>query len=787
MFTKNWICALSFVACHAPGFAQVKSTAVLESFPLSSVRLLSSPFKEAQQTDMKYMLSLNPDRLLAPYLREAGLKPKAESYGNWENTGLDGHIGGHYVSALSLMYASTGNAEVKQRLDYMIAELKRCQDANGNGYVGGIPGGKAMWADIEKGKIDASTFGMNGKWVPLYNIHKLFAGLYDAYAVAGNADAKTMLIKLTDWFEGITHNLTNEQAQQMMRSEHGGLNEVFANVYSITGNQKYLDLARKFSHQAILNPLLQDQDKLTGIHANTQIPKVIGFERIAQLSNDTQWDNAANYFWNNVVSKRTIAFGGNSVREHFNATDNFMPMLESREGPETCNSYNMLKLSKELFLNHAEGKYIDYYERTLYNHILSSQRPEGGFVYFTPIRPGHYRAYSQPQEGFWCCVGSGLENHGKYGELIYAHNNNDLFVNLFIASSLNWKQKQLTLTQETAFPYTETSKLTLKLAKASNFALHFRYPAWVEKGKMRITVNGKPQIIKTDAEGYAGIERTWKTGDAVTVTLPMHTSAEFLPDGSNWVAFLHGPIVLAADLGKKDLIGQTADGSRMGHIAAGPLMPLDEAPMVVAANKDLQNEIEPGKAPMNYSAAKLIYRDKYKYLKLVPFYTLQDTRYIMYWPYTSTEKLPAVLATLKEKEAAKQALDAQTIDLVNTGEQQPENDHNFKGENTDNGLFAERHFRNAKGWFSYVLKNPSAPATKLRLTYHGRERNREFSVLVNGVLLSHVKLDGSGGDKFVDAEYPLPADAAKAASLEVKFVASQGSAVGNVFEVRLMR
>ena len=787
MFAKNLICALSFAACCSAAFAQVKSTAVLQSFPLSSVRLLESPFKQAQQTDMKYMLSLSADRLLSPYLREAGLKPKAESYGNWENTGLDGHIGGHYLSALSLMYASTGNAEVKQRLDYMLAELKRCQDANANGYVGGIPGGKAMWADIEKGKIDASTFGMNGKWVPLYNIHKLFAGLYDAYAVAGNTTAKEMLIKLTDWFLSITNNLTNEQAQRMLRSEHGGLNEVFANVYSITGDKKYLDLARKFSHQYLVDLFVMKEDPLTGMHANTQIPKVIGFERIAQLSNDEKWDNAANYFWNNVVNHRTIAFGGNSVREHFNSVDNFMPMLESREGPETCNSYNMLKLSKELFLNHPSGKYIDYYERTLYNHILSSQRPEGGFVYFTPIRPGHYRAYSQPQEGFWCCVGSGLENHGKYGELIYAHNNKDLFVNLFMASSLNWKQRGLTITQETAFPYTETSKLTLKLSKPSRFALHFRYPLWIEKGKMAIAINGKPQTVKTDVGGYASIERSWKTGDAITVTLPMHTSAEFLPDGSNWVAFLRGPIVLAADMGKKDLVGQTADGSRMGHIASGPLMPLDEAPLVVAANKDVQTGIEAGKAPMSYTAAKIIYQDKYKDLKLVPFYTLQDTRYILYWQYSSTRELPTLLASIKEKEAAKQKLDTQTIDLVNTGEQQPENDHNFKGEKTDNGLFAERHFRNGTGWFSYVLKNPVAQATKLRLTYHGRERNREFDVLVNGVLLSHIKLDGSNGDKFVDVEYPLPVDVVKAASLEVKFVATQGSAVGNIYEVRLMR
>ncbi|CAM3890616.1 glycoside hydrolase family 127 protein [Mucilaginibacter galii] len=778
-------CTLALALSALTGFSQVKP---LEAFPLSSVHLLESPFKQAQQTDMKYMLALNPDRLLAPYRRDAGIETSTASYGNWENTGLDGHIGGHYLSALSLMYASTGNAVVKQRLDYMITELQKCQQKNGNGYVGGIPGGKAMWKEIEAGNINANSFSLNGKWVPLYNIHKLYSGLYDAWAVAGNATAKDVLIKLTDWFMNLTANLSEKQIQQMLRSEHGGLNEAFANVYAITGNKKYLELARKFSHQAILNPLLQDKDALNGIHANTQIPKVIGYERIAQLSGDTSWSNAATFFWNTVVNHRTVAIGGNSVQEHFNPANNFSSMIESREGPETCNSYNMLKLTKELFLSNPSGAYMDYYERTLYNHILSSQRPEGGFVYFTPMRPGHYKVYSQPQEGFWCCVGSGLENHGKYGELIYAHQNKDLFVNLFIASSLKWKEKGLTLLQETAFPYSESSKISLKLNKPSRFAMHFRYPSWVEKGKLKINVNGKDQPIKTDSEAYASVERTWKTGDVVTVTLPMHTSTEFLPDGSNWVAFLHGPIVLAADMGKKDLVGLNADASRMGHIASGPLMPLDEAPLIVSATKNMEPEVTPvSTAAMNYGASKLIYQEKYKDLKLVPFYTLQDTRYVVYWPFTTTSDLPKIIAARKAEEKIKQELDAQTVDRVSTGEQQPESDHNFKGEKTENGTFADRHFRNATGWFSYDLKNDAGNATKLRVIYFGREKNKNFNILVNNVLLKNVTLEGTGENKFVEVFYNLPAEAIKAKVLTVKFEAAPQSSVANVYEVRLMK
>ena len=252
-------------------------------FNLQDIRLLESPFKHAEEMDMKYLLDLKADRLLAPYLREAGLSPKAESYTNWENTGLDGHIGGHYVSALASMYASTGNSEIKQRLDYMISELKKCQDANADGYLGGVPGGKAMWQEIGEGKIDAGNFGLNGKWVPLYNIHKTFNGLRDAYLIAGNEQAREILVKFGNWAVNLFSKLNDEQLQNMLRSEHGGLNEVFADVSAITGDEKYLTLARRFSHQYILQPLLKKEDKLTGLHANTQIPKVIGFKRISDL------------------------------------------------------------------------------------------------------------------------------------------------------------------------------------------------------------------------------------------------------------------------------------------------------------------------------------------------------------------------------------------------------------------------------------------------------------------------------------------------------------------------
>lgn len=766
--------------------------AALKSFPLSSVRLLDGPFKEAQQTDLKYILELEPDRLLAPYLHEAGIEPKAKSYGNWENTGLDGHIGGHYLSALSLMYASTGDTELNRRLNYMIEWLETCQQKNGNGYVGGIPGGKAMWEDIAKGKINAESFALNKKWVPWYNIHKLYAGLVDAYIIAGNQKAKAVLVKLSDWCINLTANLSDAQMQNMLRSEHGGMNEVFADVASITGDKKYLELARRFSQTAILNPLLEKKDALTGLHANTQIPKVIGYMRVAEETHDTAWANAANFFWETVVHNRTISIGGNSVREHFNPVNDFSTMIESKEGPETCNSYNMLKLSKHLFLSHPDVKYMDFYERATYNHILSSQPPgTGGFVYFTPIRPQHYRVYSKYDEGFWCCVGSGLENHGKYGELIYSHINDDLYVNLFIASTLNWKEKGVSLTQNTKFPFQESSEIKIKLDKPKNLNIHVRYPSWVEAGMMKVFVNNKPVDFSNGPSSYISINRKWKTGDVIRVSLPMETKTEALPDNSAWISFVHGPIVLGAKTSEKNLDGLIADGSRMGHIANGPLYSLEEAPIIISNQKEFTPVLQPvqGKA-LTYTASNLIYQEKYKNLVLVPFFQIHDARYMLYWPVSTLDKIKTSQNALREQEELKLSLEAATVDQIAPGEQQPESDHGFMGDKTETGVFRDKHWRDAKGWFSYELRNPEKGARKLRLTYYGGDKNRNFDIYINDFLIKTVVLDGSLGNEFVEVDYSLPQEVIDKASgkpLKLKFVAHPGSVAGGIYYIRLLK
>ncbi|MGO4771700.1 beta-L-arabinofuranosidase domain-containing protein [Flavobacterium sp. W22_SRS_FK3] len=701
-------------------FTAFLAVAQMQSFDLKEVRLNDGPFKNAQDVDLKYILELNPDRLLAPYLIASGIPVKAERYGNWESIGLDGHIAGHYLSALSMMYASTGNTELKNRLEYMISELAICQEKNGNGYVGGIPQGKVFWDRIHNGDIDGSNFGLNNTWVPIYNIHKLFAGLYDAYHYTGNKKAKDILIKLGDWFIELIRPLSDEQIQNILKTEHGGINESFADLYILTKDKKYLETAEKISHLAILNPLIKKEDKLTGLHANTQIPKVIGFEKIAMFSGNKKWSDAVQFFWKNVTQKRSVAFGGNSFAEHFNPVEDFSGMVKSNQGPETCNSYNMERLGKALFLDKSDVSYLDFYERTLYNHILSSQHPEkGGFVYFTPIRPNHYRVYSQPETSMWCCVGSGLENHSKYGELIYSHTAKDVFVNLFISSKLNWKEKDIYLEQSTKFPFENNTDLVLKLKKSKTFSVNIRYPKWAEN--FEIFVNGKIQKTEIKPSSYVILKRKWKSGDQITVKFKTSTHLESLPDGSNWSAFVNGPIVLAAKTSDKNLDGLFADDSRMGHVAAGKYYPLDQAYALIGEKEDY--------------VAKLKELDKLHFrldsLELEPFFEIHDSRYQMYFQNYTKEQYQEKHALLKQQEIEAMALESKTIDKINCGEQQSEVDHRYKGEKSESGYEDTKAWRSTRSYISYQLVNKKKSGKLLEISTIDNFKIDTITILIN--------------------------------------------------------
>ncbi|WP_216362571.1 glycoside hydrolase family 127 protein [Bowmanella denitrificans] len=772
----------------------VNSVNAVELFELQQVRLTDSPFAHAQQVNLQYLLAMDPDRLLAPYLREAGLPTGAEPYGNWESSGLDGHIGGHYLSALSLAYAATGEPKLKLRLDTMIDQLGKAQQANGNGYLGGIPDGNAAWQQIRQGQISADLFSLNQRWVPWYNLHKIFAGLVDAHRLGHNAKAKSLLLELGNWLKNLTETLSDSQIQSMLIAEHGGMNEVLVDLYEISGDKAYLALAERFSHRLILDPLLEKQDRLNGLHANTQIPKVIGYQRVAQATGKLGWQQAAEFFWQRVTQQRSVSIGGNSVREHFHDEKDFTPMLEDVEGPETCNTYNMLKLSKLLFAESEDPRYLDYYERATYNHILSSQHPvHGGLVYFTPMRAGHYRMYSDVQGSMWCCVGSGIENHSKYAELIYAHEDNELLVNLFIPSHLNWAEKGLGLTLETAFPDAEAVRLQITEAPNRPISLSIRQPDWLQEKPMTLMVNGKPVQASTERDGYLTLTRQWQAGDEISLALDAEPYLEQLPDGSDYYSVLYGPVVLANKV--EPFAGETldfvADDSRMGHIAAGPMCPPEALPIMVGKPQAFVAGLKRLKGqPLTFLATQGVGRpgQAAEPVRLIPFFRLHDSRYQLYWPQMSVQTYPDFLARAKLRAHAEAELTAKTLDQINPGEQQPEAEHDFKGQGSRAGVNQGMHWRDASHWFSYRLSDADLQAKVLRLTYFGGDANRQFEIHFNGEKLADVTLKPKG-DGFYEVDYPLPENLVNQGlgGHTLKFIAQPGSIAGGIYGVRLLK
>lgn len=786
MFRKrNMYWMLAFAALVVvPAKAQKGNIKLL---PIKQVRLLDSPFLNAQSLNRDYLLALDADRLLAPFLREAGLPEKAVSYPNWENSGLDGHTAGHYLSGLSLLYASTEDREIQERLEYALSELQRCQDALGTGYIGGVPGSTALWRKISKGNIRAGNFDLIGKWVPLYNIHKTFAGLRDAYQIAGYQVAKDMLVKMTDWAVNLTDGLSDAQMQDMLRSEHGGLNEVFADVAFWTKNPDHVRLAKRFTQNSFLNPLLSRQDLLTGMHANTQIPKVIGMERIAKLEDNEAWYDGVEFFWETVVRNRSVAIGGNSTYEHFHPSDDFSTMITSVEGPETCNTYNMLKLSAQLFQRTGDVRYADYYERALYNHILSSQHPKhGGLVYFTPMRPAHYRVYSQPQTSFWCCVGSGLESHSKYGEFIYAEQDQALWVNLFIPSVLTWEKMGVRLVQQHQFPSTDTINFKIHADKAKKFTLHLRKPNWTNGKQISLFVNDVKQTIQEGTKGYLEIERKWKDGDEVELVLPMHVELETFPDNSAYLAFNYGPVVLAGtSTSQDDIVGLLADDSRGGHIAKGRQVAATDIPLLVGDKENLAQSID------LISAKELRFALKAQNLKgepqtqmLQPFSQIHDARYQIYWPYVESQ-YEAKNYFDRVSDAYLERLEKLTIDQVRIGQQQPESDHGIQSSQSTTGAHNGIQWREADGWFSYQLRQSSGEAKFLYIQYFA-EDEYDYSMAINGVQVARLTNDQNASG-LQQQTIALPKEIQANADLLIRVEANSGNKTAKLTNIRLLR
>jgi DUF1680 family protein len=592
-----------------------------QPFALSQVQLLDSPFRDAMVRDENYLLSLDCDRLLRNFRVNAGLPTDAKPYGGWEapDCELRGHTVGHYLSACSLMFASTGDARFKERVDTIVAGLAECQNAlatNGShaGYLSAFP----------ESFIDRVENRQN-VWAPWYTLHKIMAGLLDANQLAGNAQALDVLTNMANWVKFRVDNLSEEKMQASLQTEYGGMNEVLANLYGVTGNPGYLKTAEAFNQKSLFDPLAAGQDRLNGLHANTQIPKMIGAARQYELTGDERDADIAKFFWQEVALHRSYAIGGHSDREHFFPTNDFARHL-SAETAETCCTYNLLKLTRHLFEWSPDAAEMDYYERALYNHILASQDPDTGmFAYFMSLKPGHFKTYSTPENSFWCCVGTGMENHAKYGDTIYFHGGNSLFVNLFIPSKLSWPEKNLVVRQETKFPESDTTALTFQTKAPAQLALKIRWPAWAEK--IYVRVNGKKQKISGAPESYVTLDREWKDGDRVEIRLPMKLHAEPLPGASNIVALLYGPIVLAGNLGTNGMPNPYAANQRDLVEIPDP-----QVPVFVGDPKTFLKKIKPTNEPLVFQTKNLGQPDD---VTLIPFYQANHERYSVYWNVVS--------------------------------------------------------------------------------------------------------------------------------------------------------
>lgn len=610
----------------APLRAQGAAPAVppkLQPFDMADVTLGEGPFLHAQRMTEAYLLRLQPDRMLHNFRVNAGLEPKAPVYGGWESEptwediNCHGHTLGHYLSACALAWRSTRDARFRQRIDYIASELAACQKAAGSGLVCAFPKGAAL--------VAAHLRGEKITGVPWYTLHKVYAGLRDAAELAESATARDVLLRLADWGVVATAPLSDAEFEAMLATEHGGMNEIYADLYLMTGNADYCRLSERFSHKALLDPLARGRDHLDGLHANTQVPKVVGFQRVHEATGDARYRDAAAFFWRTVAHTRSFATGGHGDNEHFFAMADFERHVFSAKGSETCCQHNMLRLTRALYLHDPQADYADYYERTLYNGILASQDPDSGMAtYFQGARPGYMKLYHTPEDSFWCCTGTGMENHVKYRDSIYFREDKALFVNLFVNSSVKWAEKGAVLTQSTAFPELPRTTLRWKLARPADITLHLRHPGWSRTAIVRI--NGAEAARSTKPGSYVALERTWRDGDTVELQLAMEVRAERAPAAPDIVAFTYGPLVLAGALGREGLAPGAdivVNERKYGSYNDGPVA----VPTLAGDAETLARAVRAGATPLEFSVAAADGSS----VRLIPYHRIAHERYATYW------------------------------------------------------------------------------------------------------------------------------------------------------------
>ena len=779
----------------AKGDPAVASVVPLGATPFAAnqVCLLDGPFRENQVRNLNYLLSIENDRLLHMFRVTAGLPSTAKPLGGWESPQcwVRGHSMGHYLTACALMVAATGDQRLKTKADAIVAELAKCQEALArkgchSGYLAAIP--EEHYDNLDAGRQ---------VWAPWYVYHKIMAGLLDMYVHCGNRQALDVLGKSADWVKFRVDRLSTQQMQRSLNTEFGGMNEVLANLYAVTGNPDHLRLARAFDHKAVFDPLAADRDCLNGLHANTQIPKMIGAAREYEMTGEKRYRDIAKSFWRNVVTKRSFVLGGNSDREHFfppeEASEHLGPMAM-----ETCNTYNMLKLTWHLFSWEPSAEIMDFYERALFNHILGSQDPvKGTGIYFASVRPGFFKLYATPFDSFWCCTGTGMENPARYSEAIYFHDDGALLVNLFVASRLTWAQKGMVLTQDTRFPEHDSTRLALACKQPLALAIKVRWPGWA-RNAIRITVNGEPQRVVGQPGCYVTIERTWKDGDRIDVRMPMQLHAEGVPGDPQRNALLYGPIVLAGELGSDPI---TTTGCYLMSNASMLWMRCPEVPMFVGDPSSVLSHIEPvsGK-PLTFRSVGV---GRPSDVSLIPYYRLHHQRFNIYWRLCTEQQWQKIAADRQSALLARRQLEPRMVDEILFGDSS-QHLHKLQGKFVSEAFQDRVWCESVRGGdFHFELKVQPDRPMRLCCTYWGDEKEetvqlftgktsptgpRLFDILIDGRKIATQTLKPDRPSEFFDIEYAIPEDVTRGKTrVVVTFQSHSNATAGRLFGCSMLR
>ncbi|RFF45125.1 glycoside hydrolase family 127 protein [Xanthomonas campestris] len=746
-----------------PAQAAAAQPGSIRAVPLAQVRLTPSLFLDALHTNRRYLMRLQPDRLLHNFVLYAGLDPKAPAYGGWEADTIAGHTLGHYLSALALMHAQTDDAHCRTRASYLVAELARCQAHVGDGYVAGftrknaagqIESGRAVFDELKRGKIEPLPFYLNGSWAPLYTWHKLFAGLLDVHVHCDNAQALQVAVALAGYLQGIFAALDDTQLQKVLSCEFGGLNESFVELHVRTGDAQWLALAQRLHHHAVFDPLVAQRDELVHQHSNTNIPKLIGLAREYEVTGDAASGAAARFFWNTVTDHHSYVIGGNGDREYFQQPDSISKFL-TEQTCEHCSSYNMLKLTRHLYQWGPQAAYFDYYERTLLNHVMAQQHPRTGmFTYMTPMLAGEARGWSSPFDDFWCCVGSGMEAHAQFGDSIYWEDGQGVAINLYVPSRVR-NAAGLDMTLHSALPAQGSVSLRIDAAPAAQRTLSLRVPGWAAAPVLQL--NGAV-VDAAAVDGYLRVTRIWHPGDTLNLSLQMPLRLEATPDDPAWVSLLRGPLVLAADLGD----------------AATPWS--GKTPALIGGDEVLQ-QLQPAAEQGSY-----VYSDGGQHWRFSPFYAQFDRRSAVYLEHRSANDWQQRQAEQDAAAARQRALDASALDWVALGDDASEKAHALQSDGSYALSYRRRAGRDARtgGFIAFTLRN-TATARVLRLRYWGDETRRRFRILADGELIANERLDGNRGLDFVDVDYALPAAVAGRATLQIRIEPETGYSAGPVF------